>query len=180
MKPTDELRHEHDVILHMLSGAERLAQNMRTSQSVESGKVKDIIEFSRHFTDGCHHAKEEKLLFVRLEERGMPNEQGPIAVMLHEHTEGRQLIQAMETALQQYQAGNRDAIGAISHSILQYAQLLRDHIAKENNVLFPMSDQILTPDDQAALEQQFKEVEETEVGPGVHEKYHRLAHSIAD
>jgi hemerythrin-like domain-containing protein len=36
----------------------------------------------------CHHAKEEKDLFPRMEGRGLPRQQGPLAVMLVEHELG--------------------------------------------------------------------------------------------
>ena len=58
-------------------------------------------------------------------------------------------------------------------------ELRHEHITKENTVLFPMSDRILAPEDQQSLEQAFKGIEENEIGTGVHEKYHRMAHTIA-
>jgi hemerythrin-like domain-containing protein len=180
MKPTDELRHEHEIILHMLSGAERTAQSIQSAGAVDAKKVEDIIDFSRHFTDGCHHAKEERNLFVRLQEHGMPQGQGPIAVMLQEHETGRECIQSIETALKVHQAGDVGAAYTIGRNMLEYVELLRAHISKENNVLLPLSDRLLTPNDQRSLEESFKAIEEHEVGAGVHEKYHRMAHDIAE
>jgi hemerythrin-like domain-containing protein len=179
MKPIEELKHEHDSILSMLSGAERLAQTIQTTHDVDVKKVESIINFSRHFTDGCHHAKEEKQLFVRLQERGMPKGQGPIVVMLKEHQVGRNLIKGIESVLQEFKTGDQEAYAALSRTLVQYVELLRTHIAKENTILFPMSNNLLTPEDQKELEESFKFIEEHEVGPGVHEKYHLLAHEIA-
>jgi hypothetical protein len=42
---------------------------------------------------------EEKRLFVKMSERGLPLSGGPLAVMLHEHEEGRRLIRAAADAL---------------------------------------------------------------------------------
>jgi hemerythrin-like domain-containing protein len=179
MKPIEELKHDHEIILHMLSGAERLAQSIVSTSTVNTIKVKDVIDFSRHFTDGCHHSKEEKHFFVRLQDRGMEKDQGPIAVMLHEHRLGRELIQGIESALNEYESGKQEASAAVAQTILRYIELLRAHIAKENNILFPMSDRFLTPDDQHSLEESFKIIEEQEIGVDVHEKYHRMAHEIA-
>lgn len=178
MKPSDELMHEHEIILHMLSGAEHLAQSILSTDDVEIAKVKDIIDFSRNFTDGCHHRKEEKHFFLKLQERGMSGEQGPIAVMLYEHSAGRNLIQGLDSALKDYEAGKPEAKLTINQILLEYVELLRAHIAKENNILFPMGDRILTEEDQETLEASFKKVEEQDVAAGVHEKYHKLAHKI--
>jgi hemerythrin-like domain-containing protein len=38
--------------------------------------------------DRCHHANEEKNLFHRMESRGVPRQQGPLAVMPVEHELG--------------------------------------------------------------------------------------------
>ncbi len=179
MKPTEELKHEHEVIMHMLSGAERLAKSILLTREVDVSKISNIIDFSRNFTDGCHHSKEEKHLFVKLIDRGMQKEQGPVAVMLNEHQVGRDLIRCTEIALKEYESGKKEAGENVGKTLLQYIELLRSHIAKENNILFPMADRLMTAEDQQMLEQLFKNVEEKETGAGVHEKYHRMAHEIA-
>ncbi|MBN1397358.1 MAG: hemerythrin domain-containing protein [Bacteroidetes bacterium] len=179
MKPTKELKHEHEIILYMLSGAERLMKSILSTGEVDASKVSSIIEFSKIFTDGCHHSKEEKHLFIKLVERGMSKEQGPVAVMLNEHQAGRDLIRRTEAALKDYDAGKKEAGENIGKALLQYIELLRSHIAKENNILFPMADRLMTAEDKQMLEQSFKKVEEKETGAGVHEKYHRMAHEIA-
>jgi hemerythrin-like domain-containing protein len=55
---------------------------------------------------------------------------------------------------------------------------LRAHIDKEDNVLYPMADRLFTPEDQRALTKAFEKVEAEEIGEGVHEKYHQLAHDL--
>jgi hemerythrin-like domain-containing protein len=178
MKPTEILMHEHTIVLKMLEGAERLVQTFESTHQVDASRVIKIIDFSRNFTDGCHHAKEEKHLFPRLQERGMSKEQGPIPVMLREHRIGRELIRSLEQALYDHKLGKIDAAGRITQLIRQYSELLRTHIAKENNVLFPMSDRYLTPEDQSDLERAFDKLEEQETGKGEHERFHRMAHEI--
>ena len=68
----------------------------------------------------------------------------------------------------------------MKNSLLAYAELLRRHIQKEDNVLYPMADRVLTGQDQQALAEAFEKVEAQEIGQGVHEKYHRLAHELAE
>ena len=179
MKPIDELMHEHEIILHMLTGAEKQVLSIRNDRKIDVRKIQDIIEFSRNFTDKCHHAKEERHLFVKLQERGMSKDQGPIAVMLHEHDTGRELIRGIEISLIQYRTGKTEMLERIVDKLQQYIDLLRSHIAKENNILFPMGDKMLSMEDKQMLEQSFKIVEEKEIGAGEHEKYHRLAHEIS-
>jgi len=65
-------------------------------------------------------------------------------------------------------------------NLRSYVQLLRAHINKENAVLFPMADQMLSPESQKELIEAFEIVESDEIGEGVHEKYHKLANELAD
>jgi len=82
-----------------------------------------------------------------LKERGIPEERGPIGVMLSEHEMGRDYVQRMEDAAARGDEGTEEFINAASH----YACLLRQHIFKENNVLFPMADSCLSPTDNDKL-----------------------------
>jgi hemerythrin-like domain-containing protein len=50
-----------------------------------------------------------------------------------------------------------------------YISLLRAHIHKENNVLFPLADNALGPEDQQQLGHEFERFEAEETGAGVHE-----------
>jgi len=55
-----------------------------------------------------------------------------------------------------------------------YLSLLRAHIDKENNVLFPLADNALSPEDQQQLGHEFERFEAEETGAGVHEAMLKL------
>lgn len=178
MKPTETLKHEHQIVLAVLCGAEREAQEIQSTGEVDVEKMRDILEFFRVFVDKCHHGKEERLLFPRLEERGMSAEVGPISVMLREHMEGRNEVAAMADALERHQEGDASAADGLAYHLLAYVELLHDHITKEDNVLFEMADEALSEEDDRELSAAFNELEVEEVGAGVHETFHRFAHGI--
>jgi hemerythrin-like domain-containing protein len=179
MTPTEILMHEHQIILLVLEGAEREARRIQETGSVHPETVDEMLDFFRNFADRCHHSKEEKLLFVRMEERGVPVQGGPIGAMLHEHDHGRNLVKTIASALPRAASGDSAATATVAESLLAYAQFLRAHINKEDSVLYPMADRLFTADDQRALFEAFERVEAEEMGEGVHEKYHELAHKLA-
>lgn len=178
MKPTDVLKHEHKIVLAVLDGAEREAQNIQATGKVDTDKVAKMVDFFRTFMDKCHHSKEERKLFPKLQERGMPGDAGPIAVMLYEHTLGRNEVAVIGDALGRYAGGDAGAALPLAEHLIAFVKLLRDHIDKENDVLFAMADQILTPVDQEELCEAFEAIEEEEIGEGVHEQYHQFAHEL--
>jgi hemerythrin-like domain-containing protein len=59
-----------------------------------------------------------------------------------------------------------------------YAALLRQHIEKENFVLFPMADQVIPLSEHDHVLEGFEHVEHEETGEGVHEKYLALAEKL--
>ena len=179
MTPTETLKHEHQVVLLVLTGAEREADAIKGGAAVRAEKVEQMVEFFKNFVDRCHHAKEERHLFPALAAKGFPPESGPVAVMLHEHEQGRAAVRAIAAALPGARAGDRKAALELADAVLGYVELLRGHIFKEDNVLFPMADQVLPAQEQARLAGAFDEVEREEIGPGVHEHYHQLAHELA-
>jgi hemerythrin-like domain-containing protein len=180
MTPTQLLKQEHQTILLVISVAEREVGKIGRTGKVDGEKVNKIIDFLRNFADRCHHAKEENILFVRMQEKGMPADSGPIFVMLREHEENRKNVAAMAEALQKAIAGEESAVAAVKDNLTAYAVRLKAHIDKEDNVLYPMADRMFSDDDQRKLAEAFDKVEKEEVGEGVHEKYHGLANELAD
>lgn len=175
MQALEVLMQEHRAIEHGLAVLEAAAHRLERGERVPPDKLAALLEFFRVFADKCHHAKEEGLLFPELEARGMPREGGPIGVMLSEHEEGRALQAQMRDALAADDgAARRQFVGA-AH---RYIALLRQHIQKEDNVLFKMAQGFLSADDDRRLTEVFERHEREEVGEGEHERFHRLIHEL--
>ena len=179
MTPTETLRHEHKIVELVLQGAEREALAIRKGGEVHAETVDEMVDFFKNFVDRCHHAKEERHLFPALNSKGFSPESGPVAVMLHEHEQGRAAVRAISESLPGARSGDRRAAAALADALLEYVELLRNHIFKENNVLFPMADRVLAANEQVTLAERFDQVEAEEIGEGVHERYHELAHRLA-
>lgn len=169
---TQILRNEHEAVLKMLDAAEQVAGKIEAGGKVRPEVLADLLEFFRVFTDQCHHTKEEELLFPALVRKGIPQEGGPVGVMLHEHEEGRALIREMAETGEGYGSGREEAGRRWAKAAHAYAQLLREHIFKENNVLFVMAERVLTPEEQKQLAASFERVEVEKLGAGTHERLH--------
>ncbi len=174
MKPTDELKTDHRAIERMLRVLELAAQRLTAGKDVPTSLFSDALDFLRNFADKCHHGKEETHLFPTMERAGVPRQGGPIGVMLIEHDQGRALIASMADATARLEKGDLAARQPLAEAARGYVELLRNHIYKEDNILFSMADSVLSPNDQAGLEKAFADVEQTVMGPGVHERYHAM------
>jgi hemerythrin-like domain-containing protein len=165
---------EHRAIERMLAVLESAAARLEAGERLRPGLFREAVDFVRNFADRCHHGKEEGNLFPRMEARGVPRNGGPLGMMLMEHDQGRAFVGAVAGAIDAYEAGDESAARVIAENARGYAGLLRQHIMKEDNVLFPMADGVLSVDDQQELAQTFDRIETEVMGPGVHERYHQL------
>jgi len=178
MKATQQLRDEHEGVKIMLSVLGQVCQQLEATGNMNPEHLEGILEFLKIFVDKCHHGKEEELLFPALVAVGVP-EDGPIAVMLHEHEMGRNLVKAMSTAFAGYMTGSISSSKAVLQNAHGYISLLRDHIEKENNVLFVMADSRLSEQRQDELFEGFEKIEEDRIGVGKHEEFHGLLKKLS-
>lgn len=180
MKATDILRSEHETILDVLAALESITQPSALRDGLDTRSAQDALEFLRNFGDRCHHGKEEQHFFPALAARGLPREVGPLAVMNSEHDEGRALLARMAEALADVK---KDEVGARTRFALAataYVALLRDHIDKENGVLFPMGDGMLSETEQAALLSKFEHFEHADMGDGAHARFLDIASRLSE
>lgn len=159
MKPTEVLIAEHKNILNAVSALGGVAKRLRTGEDIPADFFIQAVAFIREYADARHHGKEEVFLFPALEAKGIPNEGGPIGVMLTEHGIGRSTVAEMETAARKYSDGDATAREQLATACEEYARLLYAHIDKEDNVLFRMADEFLDDSDHSDLMTKFEEVD---------------------
>jgi hemerythrin-like domain-containing protein len=178
MNPTEVLVDEHVVIVRVLDALKTAARRLDEGEQIRPGYFIDAADFIKGFADGCHHHKEEGVLFKAMESAGMPAQGGPIGVMLMEHERGRAFTRQMRAAAMRLENGDASARAEVVENARGYVALLHQHIMKENSVLFPMAEKVLPENSKAKVMQDFETIEHEETGEGVHEKYLALAEKL--
>lgn len=173
MQAINTLKDEHQVIQRFLVVLEKLADQVEETGKVDVERFEKILDFIKTFADRCHHGKEEGILFPLVEKRGIPKEEGPIGMMLLEHDQGREYVAGLTEALKKYQE-EEDTSNEVAENARGYIEILRNHIPKEDDILYPMAEEVLKPEDDKELIAEFEKVEEEKIGPGKHEEYHQL------
>jgi hemerythrin-like domain-containing protein len=148
---TQVMIDEHKLILRMIALVEK------NTELLEQGKFRnwqfylDAVDFIRNYADRFHHAKEEDVLFVELIKNGMPEKQSPIEAMLMEHDQGRAHVRAIEDAAQKALDGETGQAAIIAENAKGYAALLRGHIEKEDDILYPLAERVLPEEVRARM-----------------------------
>lgn len=172
-KGIDDLKHEHEAILVSLQILGSMSERLLLGQAVESKDIGDFVGFLKEFADKCHHRKEEGILFPAMVAAGVAEQGGPIGVMLHEHIEGRVLIKQMEASIKPELNS-----AAFIKAVRDYSELLTEHIQKENNVLFPMAERVLSAAKLDSLHADFESHESKVMGAGRHEQLHNFLRAM--
>lgn len=175
--PTEELKQEHTFVLLVVEAMEHEVAHIEAGGAVHTERVAQMMEFTRKFTDGYHHFKEEQVLFPVLEERDR-GAAGQVSVLLSEHDAGREAVRGVLDNLPRADE-DQAACAAVAENLKLYAFLLRMHINKEDTVLFPLADDLLSDQEAELMEQEFARAEE-ESGAGDPERYRALARELAD
>lgn len=131
------LMTEHLSIREDLEKLELLAEELLTAKRPEEPILKEISAAAERLIGAePHHQREEQVLFPELGRRGVV---GPPEVMTAEHVTLRAFKHSIKDRavelLNTPGGANDDLIGNINELVFQ----LRNHIFKENNILYPMA-----------------------------------------
>ena len=172
------LMDEHRRIEQLLGSLESYVVAIEQGLAPERATLADYATFFRGFADAQHHGKEEDLLFKRMLERGMPRQTGPLAVMYHEHTLGRARVKT----LRELGAGSGPLapveVELAVESSSAFVELLRAHILKEDRILYPMAERLLSGPEMDRLETEFETFEKTMRADGSFDRFHALAETL--
>jgi hemerythrin-like domain-containing protein len=170
--PVETLMDEHRIISAVLDAMDQEANHLAAGKPLRRDFWLRAADFVHTFADRCHHGKEEGLLFPALVECGMSDDHGPIAVMNHEHVDARALTTRFREAARD--RNEREVVAAAR----AYTFLLREHIEKENNILFEMARQLLPPGLAEWLASSFARVEREVMGEHGSSAYADIARQL--
>jgi len=177
-KATQVMEAEHRNIETVVKALGDLAFVIEKGQRADGAMLATAVEFLRVYADKLHHGKEEALFFPMLVKRGVPPQGCPIGGLNHEHEKGRALVRALAEQAPAYAQGRPGAKEGLLETLRGILDLYQNHIWKEDAMVFPMADKVLTAADQKELIENFSEVDQA-VGLDVVARLVTFARSLA-
>lgn len=139
---------EHEKILGFLDELERANQAVQKMESYNDGReeFEKLMHVAEHLVGAePHYQREEEVLFPEIEKRGVF---GPPQVMRMEHEYLRsakeELKELTETADKMGFDAFKERLDTVARPLIE---ALRDHIPKENNILYPAALQVIQEDE---------------------------------
>ncbi len=178
MTATQVMEAEHRTIETVVKALGNLALAIEKGQPADAALLKTAVEFFRVYADKLHHGKEEALFFPMLVKRGVPPQGCPIGGLTHEHERGRALVGTLEQVITFYIQRKPGAQDGLVQTLRKIVNLYQNHIWKEDAMVFPMADKILTEADQKELNGKFVGVDRS-IGLEVIARLEQFAKGLA-
>lgn len=172
----DDLVEEHRVIEELLGSLLRVAGAASEGGADARPALAEHVRLVRELADAWHHGREEELLFAAMIEAGFPRDAGPVAVMLHEHDEGRASVRALAAIAEGSGPLSADEVERTRANARAFASLLSQHITKEDRILYPMALERL--DEEALVELDGASAARVREAGGLRERLFREAREL--
>jgi hemerythrin-like domain-containing protein len=157
-----QLIQEHKPLREQMEQLYRSAQEVGGNPGIVDGldplhELKEkAICFERDLNS--HSEREEDFLFPMMAEY-IGRETGPIAVMEYEHELGKENLQTfIEKIDQTTTLVNAEKAKEITSFMIEAYHILSQHFMKEENVLFPMAERLLSSEEKKLLAEKIKPV----------------------
>ncbi|GAB7388134.1 hypothetical protein BSNK01_19710 [Bacillaceae bacterium] len=151
----EQLRREHMPLRQQMEDFYKEAQGIGRDPQVDDwqGRIRELREKVARFASDLdpHSEKEENFLFPMMA-KYIGREAGPIAVMEYEHEQAKKNLEMfLEKSERLSQPlGQQQATELAAYAVRAY-NILADHFTKEEHVLFPMAEQILSQGEKEEL-----------------------------
>ncbi len=160
MNATETLEQEHRVIEQVASVCGVCAEVLRRGARVPTDVLESIVDFLRQYGDRYHRQAEEALLSL-LRDKGVPAGACPIVVFNYENQKRSTLVDQLSSAVSEY----IESGGAVNETLISTLDALAvffpDHIWKEDYLLLPMAEKVLTEEDKRSLADSLHLIEST-------------------
>jgi hemerythrin-like domain-containing protein len=150
MKATEILGHENRVIQQVASSCGVCAEALRSGTKVPTDVLESIVDFFEKYGDH-YYRQEEELLLSMLREKGVPFGRGPIALINYENHKRRTLVDQLSSAVRTYITSGGATKGVLIETLDALAEFFRSHIWKQDYLLLPMAERVLSEEDKTSL-----------------------------
>lgn len=156
---TSALEQDHRMILQVITRMANAADELDHGKQIEPAILQEFLEFFRVFVKQAHHKKEELILFVALEKKGVPANGCPLATLRSDHVKSQVFLRDLADCASAYLKTGGAAASALARALRHIAAFYAGHIWTENYVLLPMANKCLSSDEQDALCEEFTRVD---------------------
>jgi hemerythrin-like domain-containing protein len=150
------IKDEHRRLSAIIRSSEYLASDAQhRGGEPDSRLLAMIFEYIDAFPNRVHHPKEDQHVFAVLRRRTSAAD-GVLDELAAEHLQGRDRVRRLHDHLSQCNGGEPDAVRALASAVAEYAEFYRTHMRKEEEVVLPLAERVITTADWRAAQEAFQ------------------------
>lgn len=166
--PTEDLMREHGILRRLLLIYDDIGERRDGGKEFPLAALSGAIDLMRRFIEDYHEKDEEDFIFPRFEKAGKLVDL--VKVLYAQHQAGRKVtaqLQDLATTATLKQPKERQKL---IRYLEAFTRMYRPHAAWEDTVLYPAFHSVITPQEFAALGDQFEDKEQKLFGKDGYEK----------
>ena len=168
MQSRGPLMIEHRLIERMITLIKQKLGQIESTNQVDPLFIDTVVDFIGIYADRTHHGKEEDILFKKLENKQMSDQDRRIMdELVDEHALGRKTTKELVEANAQYRVGEKIALAVIVSKLKKLVNFYPKHIEKEDKLFFPSYMKYFSDEEDQLMLEEFYEFDREMI----HEKY---------
>ncbi|WP_078548496.1 hemerythrin domain-containing protein [Litchfieldia alkalitelluris] len=157
--PLQLLKNEHIPLRkqmdHLYEEATNILENSTPMKAELIALREVVVDFVNHLDPHSDIEDEEGVLFP-LVANYIGRETGPIAVMEFEHDQAKKHLKLFLQGTEKVESLVENEFSDITLNITEAILILREHFMKEENVLFPLAERMLSEEEKAVLQEKLE------------------------
>ena len=146
---------EHGSMGAVLHGLRFLVQEIRAGRMApDHALLHARIHYIDAFPERLHHPKEDRYLFPRVRQRTRDAD-AALARLEKQHEQGAVLTRELREAAARYAQDGEPAFASFAGRVEQYTTFYWQHMRDEEELVLPVAQRVLTPDDWKEIDAAF-------------------------
>jgi hemerythrin-like domain-containing protein len=179
MRFTKNMRADQDLILRFLDTFGKASTILGSSKLARPGFFIFAHTFIHEFIEESFF-KKENVLIRALEDGGFPGDSGPIGSLRTEQKKSHETAELLINAAKAWQAGEEEARVEVGWAASEYSSVFRQHMDRLKNLIFPLLEQNLTPEDEHKIAEGFNNIVFEGTMNSDPDKYIKLVETLED
>jgi hemerythrin-like domain-containing protein len=179
MNPSIDIQSDHVAMSIVLDAMEKRAHEILKTGNVDYFRIGQIVDFLHNYTDNLHYAKEERILFPAVADVSKPWITKIINKLIVEHALARDYIVEIDKNLRACLDGNTDYLQVLATIMLKYAELEKNHIKVEDEIVMPLFKRLMDTNKLNGFKFEFKQAPSEKIDQLKYLEYCRLINILS-
>jgi len=174
MTPTENLINEHKKINELLDIMSKIALKIKSKDVFYPNDVEEVVKYLINIIENSHHGKEDDVFYPELISSGIPKETAPLSIINYEHIISVNYLKDISSCVVNCKIGNDFSGELLADSLTNYVIAIKNHIQREEEIVFPIANEVFSIEKQNEILQRFEVIEQKYISNSFNDQFDKL------